>query len=59
MAHLEDVGLALTVDAGEGSIDGSLNAPHFLDELGIPRSDTFLIQFIEIFTWVGKKREII
>lgn len=47
--HLEEVGLPLTVDAGEGSINGALDTPDILDELGVPRSHCIFIQLIAVF----------
>lgn len=46
--HLEEVGLPLTVDAGEGSINGALDTPDILDELGVPRPHCMFIQLIAV-----------
>lgn len=46
--HLEDVGLALTVEAGEGSINWPVDAPHVPDELWISRHDRLLVQFKKV-----------
>lgn len=54
-AHLEEVSLALAVDACEGCIDGALDAPHITDELGVARPHTGLVQLIEVLPW-GERR---
>lgn len=52
--HLKDVGLPLTVDAGERSINGPTDAPHILNELWITRKHRLLVQFKEVLPWKTK-----
>lgn len=47
--HLEYVGLPLAVVARKGSIDGPVDAPHVLDELGITRKNRLEVKFKKIF----------
>jgi len=47
-AHLEQVSLALAVDAGEGCVDGALDAPDVTDELGVARLHACLVQLVEV-----------
>lgn len=46
--HLEDVSLAFTVDAGEGSINRPADAPHVLYELWITRKNSLFVQFKKV-----------
>lgn len=46
--HLEEVGLALAVDAREGCVDGALDAPDVADELGVAGAHAALVQLVEI-----------
>lgn len=50
-AHLEQVSLALAVDACEGCVDGALDAPDVADELGVAGPHAFLVQLIEVLPW--------
>lgn len=52
--HLKDVGLPLTVDAGERSINGPADAPHILNELWITREHCLLVKFKEVLPWKTK-----
>lgn len=54
-AHLEQVSLALAVDAGEGCINGALDAPDVTDELGVAGPHARLIQLVEVLPW-GERR---
>lgn len=53
--YFEDVGLSLAVDACEGCVDGSGDAPHVFDQFGITGKNRFIIQLKEVFTLRGEK----
>ena len=50
-AHLEQVSLALAVDACEGCVNRALDAPDVADELGVAGPHACLIQLIEVLPW--------
>lgn len=55
-AHLEEIRLALAVDACEGCVNGALNAPDITDELGVAGPHAGLVQLIEVFPWEERRR---